>query len=279
MRARTRTAALMIVLAVLFVWLGWLVAGRQGALIALVVAGLMNFFGYWFSDKLILKHYKAQAISPDHPSGLYQSVEKLAGQGNLPMPKVFIIPQPSPNAFATGRNPKNAAVAATEGIMQLLDRDELEGVMAHELTHVKNRDTLTSTIAATFAGALTFLGQMARFGGASRGRSSRQTNPLGAIFLMIGAPLAGLLLRSMISRVREYAADAGGAGISGKPLGLANALRKISSGARRLPIQNGNPTHSHLFIINPFAGGIQRLFSTHPPVEERIRRLETMAHR
>ena len=163
MRARTRTAALMIVLAVLFVWLGWVVAGRQGALAALIIAGLMNFFSYWFSDKLILKHYKAQAIDPDHPSGLYQLVKKLAGQGNLPMPKVFIIPQPSPNAFATGRNPKNAAVAATEGLIQILDRDELEGVMAHELTHVKNKDTLTSTIAATFAGALTFLGQMARF--------------------------------------------------------------------------------------------------------------------
>ena len=252
MRARARTVFLMGVLAVLFVWIGWAVAGKQGAILALVIAGLMNFYAFWFSDRLVLKHYKAQEVGPGHPSGLYETVQRLAGQGGLPMPKVYSIPQPTPNAFATGRSPKKAAVAATDGLMEMLDKDELEGVMAHELTHVKNKDTLTSTIAATFAGALAFMGQMAQQGMGTQGRRSRGRNPIAGILMLIGAPLAGLLLRSMISRVREYAADVGGAQISGKPLGLANALRKINAYARRIPLQRGNPAHSHLFIINPF---------------------------
>jgi heat shock protein HtpX len=190
------------------------------------------------------------------------------------MPKVFVIPQSAPNAFATGRNPQNAAVAATQGLLQLLNDDEVAGVMAHELTHVKNKDTLTSTIAATFAGAIAMLSQIARF----QPRDSRQRqNPVAMMFILIGAPLAAVLIRMFISRIREYAADSGGAAVSGKPMSLASALIKIHQGIRRYPLARGNPAHSHLFIVNPFFGGLQRLFSTHPPVEERIRRLEAMA--
>jgi heat shock protein HtpX len=264
----------MAVLTVLFVWVGGILGGRQGAIIAFVVAGLMNFGGYWFSDKLVLRRYRAHEVGPEDSSGLYRIVSDLAEKAQLPMPKVFIIPQPTPNAFATGRNPRHAAVAATQGLLQLLNDDEVAGVMAHELTHVKNKDTLTSTIAATFAGAIAMLSQISRF----QPRDSRQRqNPLAMIFILIGAPLAAVLIRMLISRIREYAADAGGAEVSGKPLSLASALVKIHSGIKRHPLVRGNPAHSHLFIVNPFFGGLQRLFSTHPPVEERIRRLESLA--
>jgi heat shock protein HtpX len=234
----------------------------------------MNFMGYWFSDKLVLRHYKAQEVNADSYPRLYNIVADLVKKADLPMPKVYVVPQPTPNAFATGRNPKNAAVAATQGIIELLDDEELSGVMAHELTHVKNRDTLTSTVAATFAGAIAMMAQMARF----QPRDSRnRQNPLLMLFIVVGAPLAAMLLRSLISRIREYAADEGGAKISEKPLGLANALLKLHQGAQRFPIVRGSPAHSHLFIMNPFFGGISRLFSTHPPVEERVRRLRAMA--
>jgi heat shock protein HtpX len=192
------------------------------------------------------------------------------------MPRVFLIPQASPNAFATGRNPKNAAVAATEGILNMLDDDELAGVMAHELAHVRNRDILTGTIAATMAGAITMLGQFARFGayGGSRGRQ----NPILLIMLLVGAPLAAMILRMMISRVREYSADRGGAEISGKPQSLASALGKLAAGAQRQQLQRGNPSHAHMFIVNPFfGGGFSRLLASHPPMDERIRRLQALA--
>jgi heat shock protein HtpX len=200
-------------------------------------------------------------------------VKNLSHQAGLPMPKAYIIPQQSPNAFATGRNPKHAAVAATEGIMRLLDDDELSGVMAHELAHVKHRDTLTSTVAATFAGAIAMLGQI----GMISQRGKRRQNPIGGLLLIIGAPVAAILIRMAISRVREYAADRGGARISGKPRSLASALSKIHTSVRRMPLNRGNPAHSHLFIVNPFLGGLANLMSTHPPVKERIRRLEEIA--
>jgi heat shock protein HtpX len=264
----------MVLLTVLFVWVGGMVGGRQGAIIAFFLAAAMNFVGYWFSDKMVLRHYRAQEVSAESYPRLYNIVAALADKAALPMPRVYVVPQPTPNAFATGRNPQHAAVAATQGIIELLDDEELSGVMAHELTHVKNRDTLTSTIAATFAGAIALMAQMARF----QPRDSRnRQNPLLMLFIVVGAPLAAMLLRSLISRIREYAADKGGAEISGKPLGLANALLKLHRGAQRNPIVRGNPAHSHLFIVNPFFGGIARLFSTHPPVEERVRRLQAVA--
>jgi heat shock protein HtpX len=277
MENNLRTFVLMAVLTVLFVWLGGMIGGRQGAVVALVAAAGMNFFGYWFSDKLVLKRYRAREVGPGDDSRLYRIVSELAPRAGLPMPKVYVIPQPTPNAFATGRNPAHAAVAATEGIMDLLDDDELAGVMAHELAHVKHRDILTGTIAATFAGAIAMMGQFARVGAMGGGRNRRQ-NPLLLMFALLGAPLVAMILRMMISRVREYAADRGGAEISGQPLSLARALEKIVQGVQRRPLQQGNPAHSHLFIVNPFlGGGLQRLFASHPPMAERVRRLEAMA--
>ena len=271
-----RTFLLMTLLTVIFVWVGGQIGGRQGAFLAFLAAAAMNFFGYWFSDKLVLRHYRATEVGPDDNSRLYRIVASLAQKANQPMPKVYLIPEQTPNAFATGRNPSHAAVAATEGILNILNDDELAGVMAHELAHVRHRDILTGTIAATFAGALAMLGQFARFGAVARDPNRRQ-NPLGSLLILIGAPLAGMIIRSMISRTREYAADAGGAEISGKPLGLASALDKISQTAQRIPLLRGNAAHAHLFIVNPFLGGLQKLFATHPPIEERIRRLENLA--
>jgi heat shock protein HtpX len=264
----------MVILTVLFVWVGSVLGGRQGAVIAFLIAAVMNFGAYWFSDKIVLKRYRAQEVGPETHPRLYNIVSRLSQTAQLPMPKVYVVPQPNPNAFATGRNPEHAAVAATEGIMQILDDEELSGVIAHELTHIKNRDTLTSTVAATLAGAIAMMAQIARF--QSRDPQRRQ-NPIMMIFILVGAPLAAMLLRSLISRIREYAADKGGAEISGKPLGLASALAKLQQGVQRYPLMAGNPAHSQLFIMNPFFGGLQRLFSTHPPADERIRRLQAMA--
>lgn len=278
MTNNVRTFFLMAILTVIFVWVGNLIGGRQGSVIAFLIAAAMNFFAYWFSDKLVLKQYRAQEIGPEDNSRLYRIVQSLTQKANLPMPRIYLIPEQSPNAFATGRNPQHAAVAATEGIINLLNDDELSGVMAHELAHVRHRDILTGTIAATLAGALAMLAQFARFGTASRDSRSR-SNPMVLILIMIAAPLAGMIIRSMISRTREYAADSGGAEISKKPLGLANALNKLQQGVQKYPMEKINPAHSHIFIVNPFfnLGGLQKLFSTHPPIEDRIRRLEAMA--
>jgi heat shock protein HtpX len=271
---RGRTFSLMLLLTILFVFVGGAVGGSEGVIMAFLIAAGINFFSYWFSDKMILKRYAASEVGPEDQSRLYSIVAELAQKADLPMPRVFVIPEQNPNAFATGRNPKHAAVAATEGILEILDDDELSGVMAHELTHVKNRDILTGSIAATFAGAIAMLGQFARFG---VGNQDRRGNVLGALLIFIGAPLGAMLIRMAVSRVREYAADEGGAEISGKPLALASALEKLHRGVQVRPLTRGNPAHSHMFIMNPFFGGLQRLFSTHPPVVERIRRLRLLA--
>lgn len=270
MKSNFKTLLFLTVLTVLFVLVGSLVGGAQGAIIAFILALVMNLFAYWFSDKIVLRRYSAREVTRSDNSRLYNIVEELAAKANLPMPKVYVIPDRTPNAFATGRNPSHAAVAATEGILQLLDDEELAGVMAHELTHVKNRDTLTSTVVASIVGAITMIGQMGRYSATSRNR-----NPLMLIVILL-APLAAMLIRMAISRVREYAADEGGAKISGKPLGLANALSKMSQGVTRNPISRGNPADSHLFIVNPFLGGLQSLLSTHPPMGERVKRLKEM---
>jgi heat shock protein HtpX len=252
--------------------IGELVGGANGLVIALGMAAVMNFVSYWFSDKLVLKMYKAQEVGPGHP--LYQVTERLARQGGLPMPKVYIIPDSSPNAFATGRDPQHAAVAATEGILRVLSPNELEGVIAHELAHVKNRDILISSVAATMAAAIMVLGRMAMFagmfGGGNRDERDGGSNPIALIAMMVLAPIAAMLIQGAISRSREFAADAGGARIAGNPYGLADALRKIDAVSKRVPM-DANPATAHMFIIKPFsAGGLASLFSTHPPTEARI---------
>jgi heat shock protein HtpX len=275
MRSGLRTAFWLVLLAALFVLLGGVLGGREGAILAFVIALVANFIAYFASDKIVLARYRAHEVgAQDHPR-LYGIVSRLAEKAELPMPRVYVIPEKTPNAFATGRSPKHAAVAATVGILEQLDDDELEGVMAHELTHVKYRDTLTSTIAATLAGALALAANMARYraGGRSRGQGSA----LILLILVIGAPLAALLIRLLVSRIREYAADRNGAELSGRPLSLADALRKISRSIEKHPLSRGNPVDAQMFIVNPFSGGLQRLFSTHPPLEERIERLQAMA--
>jgi heat shock protein HtpX len=245
-------------------------------MLAFLAAAGMNFFAYWKSDKMVLKRYRARELGPEDGSRLYGTVAELAPRAGLPMPKIYLIPEKAPNAFATGRNPRHAAVAATEGIVDILDEDELAGVMAHELAHVRNRDILTGTIAATFAGAIATLAQVARFG-AMGGQQQRRANPLGLILIVVAAPLAAMILRMAVSRTREYAADEGGAEISGRPGGLASALEKISRAAQHIPLQRLNPAHSHMFIVNPLhVPGLARLFASHPPAEERIRRLRAM---
>ena len=269
-------------LTLLLVAMGTAIGGQSGMVIAFVIACGMNFFSYWYSDKIILKMYKAREVSAaDHPA-LYGMVQRLARQAQMPMPKVYIIPSEGPNAFATGRNPQNAAVAATEGIMRILSLEELEGVMAHELAHVQNRDTLISTIAATFAGAISMLGSMlqwsAIFGVGRNDDEEGGGSLLGGLALAIIAPMAAMLIQMAISRSREYLADASGARICGKPLALASALRKLQQASTLLPMREATPATSHLFIVNPLTGGsLLKLFSTHPPMDERIARLEEIA--
>ena len=273
-----KTAMLMVMLTLLLVWGGAALGGKQGMTFALMIAFFMNFITYFFSDKIVLKMYKAREVSEAEAPVLYRIVRRLSQKAGMPMPKVYIIPDMSPNAFATGRSPKHAAVAATEGIMQLLTEEELAGVMAHELAHVRHRDILIGTIAATVAGAISYLAQMAQwamiFGG--RHDDDEGGNPIAAIVMMIVAPIAAMMIQMAISRSREYAADEGGARLHGTPLALANALRKLHKGAQMIPM-HATPATSHMMIVNPLSGGaLLKLFSTHPPVEERIARLESM---
>ncbi|MGH9409423.1 MAG: zinc metalloprotease HtpX, partial [Vicinamibacterales bacterium] len=245
--------------------------------IAFIIAAIMNFGSYWFSDKIVLRMYNAQSVGPDHR--LYTIVERLTQRAGLPMPKVYVVPDPSPNAFATGRNPHHAAVVATEGILGMLDDNEMEGVLAHELTHVKNRDILTSSVAATIAAAIIMAARWAEYaaifggyGGSGRDRD-RGNNPIAFLAMIILAPFAAMLIQMWISRTREYAADAGGAKLAGTPYGLVEALRKIDAASKQIPLQ-ANPATAHMFIIQPFTTGMFAfLFSSHPPTEARIRAL------
>jgi heat shock protein HtpX len=265
-----KTALLLGAMSGLLLVLGEALGGAQGLMTGFIFALIMNFGSYWFSDKIVLSMYRAQQVGPGHR--LFAIVEQLAQRGGLPMPKVYVIPQPSPNAFATGRNPEHAAVAATEGILQILDDSELAGVMAHELAHVKHRDILISSIAATLAAAIMMVARFAMFFGGSRDDREGQ-NPLALIATMIFAPIAAMLIQAAISRSREFGADAGGAAIAGEPTGLVRALRKIESASRMVPL-DANPATAHMFIIKPFSpGGMLSLFSTHPPTEQRIQAL------
>jgi heat shock protein HtpX len=282
---RLRTTMLLAVLTALVVWIGQMFGGPNGAVMALIFAGVMNFFSYWFSDKIVLRMYRAQEISQNDDPELFDIVRELTVKDGLPMPRVYIIPEETPNAFATGRNPEHAAVAVTQGIRRILDRRELTGVLGHELSHVKHRDILVSSIAATLAGAISYLAQMAQwaaiFGGGSRDREEGGGNMFSLLFMMIVAPIAAMLIQMAVSRSREYMADEGGAKVTRDPLALASALRKLQMGAQNIPMQVSDATATstaHMFIVNPLSGGgIANLFSTHPPMEERIARLEAMA--
>jgi heat shock protein HtpX len=272
-----KTVLLLGILSGLLLAIGEMLGGSNGLVIAFVFAAIMNFGSYWFSDKLVLRMYRAQEVGAGHR--LYGIVERLTRQAQLPMPRVYVIPDPSPNAFATGRNPEHAAVAATEGVLQILNDNELEGVIAHELAHVKHRDILISSIAATLAAAIIMTGRMlgyaamfGGYGGRDEGRD-RGNNPLALLATIILAPLAAMLIQLWISRTREFSADAGGAQIAGNPYGLVEALRKIDAVSKRVPL-DANPATAHMFIIKPFSGhGLMSLFSSHPPTEARIRAL------
>ena len=274
-----KTTILFAAILALFMMIGGLIGGRDGMMLALLFGGGMNFFAYWFSDKMVLKMYNAQPVDETSSPYLYNMVRDLATRAGLPMPQVYLINEAQPNAFATGRNPENAAVAATTGIVSLLSERELRGVMAHELAHVKHRDILTSTIAATLAGAISALANFALFFG-GRSQDGRPANPIVSIVVAIIAPLAAALIQMAISRAREFEADRGGAEISGDPLALASALGKIDASARGIlfPTAESHPATAQMMIMNPLAGGgIESLFSTHPKTAERIARLEAMA--
>jgi heat shock protein HtpX len=276
-----KTAILMAAITALFMAMGSLLGGQQGMLIALVVALGMNFFSYWFSDTMVLKMYKAQQVDETSAPQFYRMVAELAAKAQLPMPRVFVINDDSPNAFATGRNPEHAAVAATTGIMRVLSERELRGVMAHELAHVRHRDILISTVSATMAGAISMLANVAMFFG-GRNSEGRSRNPIVGILVMLLAPLAASLIQMAISRSREFEADRGGAEISGDPQALASALQKIHRVAQGLPLEatERHPETAQMMIVNPLsAGGLRGMFSTHPPMEERVARLMAMVNR
>jgi heat shock protein HtpX len=276
-----KTGLLLAVLTAMLVLIGGAIGGQQGMVVAFVIALVMNFVSYWFSDKIVLAAYRAQPIDEASAPRLYAIVHRLATRAGVPMPRVYLIPSETPNAFATGRNPEHAVVAVTEGIMRILDEEELEGVLAHELSHVKNRDVLISTIAATLAGAITYRAHMAQwaaiFGGRGRDDEEGGTNPIAAMMLAILAPIAAMLVQMAVSRAREFQADATGARVAGKPWGLAKALEKLQMANQAAPMADATPATAHLFIVNPLSGRtLMKLFSTHPPLEERIARLRAM---
>lgn len=279
----TKTAILLAAMTGLFVGVGFLIGGQAGMLIAFAIACAMNLFAYWNSDKMVLSMYGAREVGPNEAPNFYALVAELAQRAQLPMPRVYIIDNDQPNAFATGRNPENAAVAATTGLLNMLSREEIAGVMAHELAHVKNRDTLIMTITATLAGAIGMLANFAMFFGGNRdGENRGGLGIIGSIALMILAPLAASLVQMAISRSREYAADRMGAEISGNPEGLATALERITHGAERITNHQaeGNPATAHLFIVNPLNGQrMDNLFSTHPSTENRVAALRELAYR
>ena len=273
-----KTVVLLTIMTLLFVWVGGVVGGTQGMLIALVMAGVMNFVSYFYSDTLVLKHYRAVEVTQREARGLYGIIERLAQKANLPMPKVYIIPEHVPNAFATGRNPQNAAVAVTEGLLELLDEDEVEAVLAHELSHVRHYDILVGTIAATIAGAIGVLANMMQFG-AMVGSDKNRVNPIVMIVLAIILPLAAAVIQMAISRNREYMADEGAARLTRHPEWLQSALAKLSNYNRQGSMQSATQESAHMFIINPFSGKniyFASLFSTHPSTEDRIARLEEL---
>lgn len=271
---------LLALLSAVLVWVGGMIGGRGGAMVALILAGVMNFVSYWWSDKIVLRMYKASEVGRDSAPELYSDVEQLTMSAGLPMPKVYIIPEQSPNAFATGRDPNHSAVAFTEGIMRLLDRNELKGVIAHELAHIKNRDILIGSVAATIAGAISYIAYMAQFAAIFGGGDNRRGGMIGLLAMAIIAPLAAMIVKMAISRTREFGADKTGAEICENPLYLASALRKLHAGASRVPLQvseQAAESTAHMMIVSPMiGGGFAKLFSTHPPMEERVARLERM---
>ena len=269
-------------LSAILVLVGGMIGGKNGAMVALFLAGVMNFVSYWWSDKIVLRMYKASEVGRDDAPELYSDVEELAQIAGLPMPRVYVIPEQAPNAFATGRDPHHSAVAVTQGIMRLLNRSELKGVIAHELAHIRNRDILIGSVAATIAGAITYLAYMAQFAAifGGGGGNRRGGGMLGLLAMAIIAPMAAMIVRMAISRTREFGADKTGAEICGNPLYLADALRKLQAGASRIPLQVSEQTAestAHMMIVSPMiGGGFAKLFSTHPPTEERVARLEAM---
>lgn len=272
-----KTALLLGLMTGLILVVGQLIGGRSGMLMALIVAGAMNFFSYWFSDKIVLKMYRGREVSEAEAPRFHAIVDRLIQRAGLPKPKLYLIPDSSPNAFATGRNPSHAAVAATQGIFDLMNDEELEGVIAHELGHVRNRDILISSVAATIAGAIAFLASIARWGAIFGGFGGRDERGGGNIFALLAtaivAPIAAMIVQMAISRSREFGADATGAKLAGQPYGLANALQKLDGYSKRIPMR-ATPATAHMFIVTPFTGSaLMRLFSTHPPIEERVRRL------
>ncbi len=274
-----KTTVLLVCLTLLLVWVGGMLGGRSGMMTAFVFAVVMNFVSYWFSDKIVLMMYRAQPAKQEEVPAVYRIVKDLTLKTKMPMPKIYIIPVATPNAFATGRGPKHAVVAVTDGILRLLNEQELEGVLAHELAHVKNRDILISTIVATIAGVIYMLANMARwtmmFSGRSRERD--RGNAIAILIVAILAPIAAMFIQLAISRSREYGADETGARLSGKPMGLASALKKLQAGVRQIPMAEGSPATAHMFIVNPFRGrDFAALFSTHPPMEKRVARLEAL---
>lgn len=274
-----KTVVLLGLLGGLFIVIGAMIGGKNGALLALGLAILMNVGSYWFSDKIVLGMYNAQEVTEEQAPDLYRMVRQLTVQAGLPMPKVYIIPDESPNAFATGRNPDHAAVAVTQGILRILSWEELAGVIGHELGHVKNRDILIQSVAATIGAAITYLGYVAMFFGGRSDENRGGGSMIGMLLMWLLAPLAATIIQMAISRSREYIADDTGAHICGHPLWLARALDKLRRGNEAVPMQDANQATAHMFIVNPFAGlgGLSHLFSTHPPIEERIARLQNMA--